>query len=192
MPSWFNNCLKVVEGDPQEVWDGIGGERPQKVWWTIFGKNPSPTGRVPFDFNRLIPAPEGAVWPTWHNDNWGAKYADYFTLVDKATLTFDTPWDPPVQIYEAIARKFPNHKIEITGSDCEYLGRHLHVVIANGELSGEITDCDCPGVGSFRDQAWRQMGRPSVYDEEALIRLAEQIRQSKSDWEVKSNKGAGE
>ena len=143
MPNWFSNRMKVVEGDPQEIWDGIRGERLEEVWWTIFGEDPPAIGRVPFDFNRLIPAPKDAKWPIWHYDNWGAKYADYFAFVDKATLAFDTPWDPPVKIYEAVAQQFVNHKIEITGRDCEYFGRHLRAEITNGKLSGEVTDCDC-------------------------------------------------
>jgi hypothetical protein len=90
MPNWVSNGLKVVEGDPQEVWDEIGG-----VDFTFVGE----------------------------------------------TLTFDTPWEPPVQTYEAIARKCPNLKIKIYGHDCENGCFHYDAEISNGKLSGKFRHC---------------------------------------------------
>ncbi len=43
MSNWIENCLIITKGDPAVVWDAIRGENS------------------PFDFNRLIPMPEGFI-----------------------------------------------------------------------------------------------------------------------------------
>jgi len=71
MPNWVSNTLKVIKGDPKEIFEFVRTEKSV------------------FDFNTLVPMPEqiknskeevdmcGFTVPAWYDwscENWGAKW----------------------------------------------------------------------------------------------------------------------
>jgi hypothetical protein len=140
MPNWVSNTLRIVEGNPQEVWDAIRSDKSL------------------CDFNRLIRMPQELArstseesaqqekqgkptWIDWAYEKWGAKYADDAEFLSNGALFFVTPWEPPILFFAALAKKFPNHKIQVGSSDCENGCFHYDADISNGELSGKFRPC---------------------------------------------------
>jgi hypothetical protein len=97
------------------------------------------TDRTNFDFDKLIPQPEHIKesartnpqfgvdlpdWCVWRCQNWGTAGNACRTEVvweGAATLlVFYTAFEPPVPIFEELARRFPNLKIEGTWTETEY------------------------------------------------------------------------
>lgn len=88
------------------------------------------------DFEKLIPQPEhikdeveveipfrgdisGSKFPAWYEwccKNWGTKWNACHTEVSREgeaiRLFFNTAWSPPIPIFNEVARRFPNLKIE--------------------------------------------------------------------------------
>jgi Ferredoxin-like domain in Api92-like protein len=146
MPNWVNNTLKVIKGDPKEIFEFVRSEKSI------------------FDFNKLIPMPESIwnsdqevtrpsgfkvpAWFAWSLDNWGCKWnaagARYSTNEPHTTIWFDTPWDPPVPVFEALAKHFPKHEIVIYSD--EYIN-HVHdtFTLKQGELTWTVDPCRCYG-----------------------------------------------
>lgn len=58
------------------------------------------------------------------------------------TLYFDSPWAPPLEIFEALASRFPKHEIAIW-SDENMNHLHAEYVLASGKLLGGRVPCDC-------------------------------------------------
>ena len=107
MANYIRNTLRVVEGDPKEVFDALR------------------TKQSVIDFQQLIPMPEDIknsnekvdwhgmdvlVWEAWAAENWGtvknACDAQYFQT---NAIDFDTPWVEPVPVFHALAKRFPDH-----------------------------------------------------------------------------------
>jgi len=143
MPNWVKNVLKVIKGDAKEIFEFVRSEKSV------------------FDFNTLVPMPEQIknsneevdmcgfkvpAWYDWSCENWGTKwnacYAEYSTKDQEHVIWFDTAWDPPVPVLEALAKRFPGHEV-VVYSD-EYMN-HLHVTFSlkDGQLTGEGDPCRC-------------------------------------------------
>ena len=144
MPNWVVNTLKVINGDPQEIFEFVRTEKSV------------------FDFNNLIPMPEHIqntdeevirasgfklpAWYAWGVDNWGTKWnaseARYSTKEPDTAIWFDTAWAPPVPVFEALAKRFPEHEIVVYSH--EYMN-HLHVtfVLKQGGLTWTEDACRC-------------------------------------------------
>ena len=98
------------------------------------------TGRTNFDFDKLIPQPEHIKenartnyqddgvnlpdWYVWRCQNWGTgRNACCTELTSKGAailLVFYTEFQPPVPIFEELARRFPNLRIEGTWTETDY------------------------------------------------------------------------
>jgi hypothetical protein len=70
---------------------------------------------IRLDFNGIIPMPTGMALPDrgeWASLNWGTeRNADNLTIRENTEaeiiFQFDTPWDFPTQVFEALANEFP-------------------------------------------------------------------------------------
>lgn len=144
MPNWVRNTLKVIKGDAKEIFDFVRSEKSL------------------FDFNTLIPMPESIwnsdqkvvrpsglkvpAWYAWSVDNWGTKWnaseAKYSTSNPDCTIWFDTAWDPPVPVLEALAKRFPEHEIVVYADEDT---NHLHVTFSlkEGLLTWTKDACHC-------------------------------------------------
>jgi hypothetical protein len=85
-------------------------------------------------------------WYDWCTNNWGTKwnacYVQCSTKATDATMWFDTAWSAPVPIFEALAKKFPEHEFIIHAD--EY-SNHIHATfhIKGGEVTGVNNRCTC-------------------------------------------------
>lgn len=153
MPNWVRNTLKVIQGDPKEIF--------------VFVR----TEKSVFDFNKLIPMPDSIenskeevvrpsgfkvpAWYSWAIDNWGTKWnacdAEYSTKDPEHVIWFDTAWDPPVPVFEALAKRFPGHEV-VVYSD-EYMN-HLHVTFTlnNGQVTWAGDQCHCYGEDNSSEE----------------------------------------
>jgi hypothetical protein len=144
MPNWVRNTLAVIKGDPKELFEFIR------------------TDKSVFDFNKLIPVPDSIenskeevfgpmgdtvpAWYEWAIDNWGTKWnasdAEYSTKDPEHVICFKTAWDPPVPVFEALAKGFPEHEV-VVYSD-EY-SNHLHVTftLKEGRVTWTHDQCGC-------------------------------------------------
>lgn len=145
MPNWVYNTLRVINGDPQEVFAFVRSEESM------------------FDFNTLVPQPEGLYhgslgpkefekygknnWYNWNNANWGTKWnacdARYSKKDPEHVILFDTAWDAPAPVFAAMAKRFPGHEI-VVYSD-EYTNHfHTTFTLKDGQLTRTHETCeDC-------------------------------------------------
>lgn len=124
MPNWVSNTLRVIKGDPKEIFEFVRTEKSV------------------FDFNTLVPMPaqiknsneevgmcglKVPAWYDWSCENWGTKWnacdSQYSTKDPEHVIWFDTAWSPPVSVFEALAMRFPAHEIVIHADEYE---NHFH------------------------------------------------------------------
>ena len=142
MPNWVENVLSITKGDPSLVWDAI--RNPDRLQNREYPE----CDDTAFDFNQLIPEPgiTDDLLYRWHITNWGTKwnacYVHFSHKPEDNVLVFKTAWAPPVPIFEALAKKFPEHEFVIHSD--EY-GNHLHATfhIKNGEVTAVRDECLC-------------------------------------------------
>ncbi len=144
MPNWVYNTLKVIKGDPQEVFAFVRTEESV------------------FDFNTLVPQPEGLYrgslgprefekygknnWYNLNNANWGTKWnaceARYSTKVPEHIIWFRTAWDAPAPVFVALAKRFPGHEIVVYSDESD---NHYHTTftLKDGLLTNVDEPCRC-------------------------------------------------
>jgi hypothetical protein len=121
------------------------------------------------DFGLLIPEPEsiyrggcdmrhphvedGVVyqhcWSDWNREHWGTKWNGYSTKIepldgDLCRLEFETAWNHPIPVMEALAAKFPDETILVEWAD-EDFGSNLGTYRIAG---GEVVDLVEPDHGT--------------------------------------------
>jgi Ferredoxin-like domain in Api92-like protein len=136
MANYVQNTLRVVNGDPKEVFDVIRSER------TIF------------DFRKLVPVPDeiansneeverhGVMVPlskAWTAENWGTtRNACFAKYSEDNGIDFDTAWNAPEPILEALAKRFPNREIVVTSDYiCCGADEFETYVLKNGLVTSE-------------------------------------------------------
>lgn len=136
MANYVRNTLRVVEGDPKEVFDALR------------------TNQSVIDFQQLIPMPEDIknsnekiewhgvdvpVWEVWAIEHWGTcKNACDATYFQSNAIDFDTPWIEPVEIFGALAMRFPNHKMVVIADYLDLgVDEYETYVLKNGSLVSE-------------------------------------------------------
>jgi hypothetical protein len=143
MPNWVENSLRIIKGDPKEVFEFVRTEESV------------------FDFNRIVPMPEHIqdcdeevdlhgfkvpTWRAWSVENWGTKWNAYdarFSTKDpEHTVEFDTAWAPLVALFKSPAKQFPTHEIVIHSD--EY-GNHFHrsFTLMGGQVRVQKTRVHC-------------------------------------------------
>ena len=98
----FNEIIPM----PKELEDSVSGSESAKPIWQ---KKRS---------KELIEKYGADNWYRWCVDNWGVKWnvtlseeQDVQDEGDYLQYTFDTAWGPPYEIYNALAKKFPDMSI---------------------------------------------------------------------------------
>ncbi len=80
-------------------------------------------------------------WYEWSINNWGTKWnaSDYEVSDDKRNITFETAWDPAIEVMLEISRQNPDIKFAFLYSD-EEIGAHTgYLLTQNGRI-------DCKGT----------------------------------------------
>ena len=111
-----------------------------------------PENRV--DFELILPMPEGihrgghtrgehypnGSWYDWCPKNWGTKWNAYGQnggQKNPSELRFDTAWNPPQPVIEALSKEFPDEEIRVAYAD-EDTGYNLGVyAMRNGQIVRE-------------------------------------------------------
>lgn len=80
-------------------------------------------------------------WYTWCVNNWGTKWNALNTFIDEenAIIYFETAWDAPFPIYEALSNA-TNSKLAFLYADEDLGGQHGYILVHNGkiDLSGQF------------------------------------------------------
>ena len=130
MPNWCMNRL-VVSGN--EVKEFISHSR-------IDG------GSGDFSFSALVPEPEyedDQQWYDWRNANWGVKWDVDGARIeyngDSATISFDTPWNPPFKWLEKVSGMYPGLTFQNYAGEP---GMNFHDVAhyRNGKMVSQLTE----------------------------------------------------
>jgi hypothetical protein len=163
MPNWCRNTLIITKGEPKPVFDAVRTESSL------------------FDFNSLIPLPREIAdapvhpsmvvpeWYRWSCQNWGTKwnsaYAQYSSASPRNTIHFDTAWGPPVPVFEALAKRFPEHEIAVYSDEDM---NHLHATFAlkEGGVVWTRQQCSCIACDDAGD---RQITREAAAEPRALF-----------------------
>ena len=136
MANYVRNTLRVVEGDPKEVFDTVRTERSV------------------IDFQLLIPMPEHILnstekvewhgmevnaWEAWAAEHWGAiKNACAAQYFQSNAIDFDTAWCEPKPIFEALAKRFPNHTMVVISDYFDWGVEEFETyVLKNGSVVSE-------------------------------------------------------
>lgn len=110
MPNHIQNVIKFKTTDEQfaRIADFMSGEE------------------TAFDFDKLIPMPDGVDWYHWSIENWGTKWNSYEVEVDSdsKTIRFLTAWASVPRIVKALSVRYPNVKMTYSWAD-EDIGRNL-------------------------------------------------------------------
>ena len=141
------------------------------------------------------------TWYDWCWNEWGTKWnacdAKYSTK-DTRTLGFDTAWSPPVPVFEALAKQFPNHEIivsveyqnwvEFTLKDGhltwekKYISQEIYDAMPSDSPKGEMLELD--SSTSTEGAASSGNGQPWVAGElcsEAWLSSRDTTSQAKED-----------
>jgi len=145
MPNWVHHHLTIT---------GPEAER-ERFMAECFSHANDETN---FDFAKLIPEPEHKDigkgissgkfpdWYEWRCKNWGDKWNACDTDVGREgkviRLFFNTAWSPPRPIFEEVARRFPNLRIEGTYADgmFNFAG---NILCQNGTVEFEDRSEEC-------------------------------------------------
>lgn len=81
-----------------------------------------PTGVGTIDFNKIIPEPKyknGNDWYDWRIKHWGTKWNAYEQSKQEESnkLRFWTAWSTPVEIFEALSKKYPDITVRVEFAD---------------------------------------------------------------------------
>lgn len=118
--------------------------------------------------------PNANCWYSWNREFWGTKWNAYDTRVeggdgDVAVVTFETAWSHPAPVIEALARRFPDIRIEVAYAD-EDLGSNVGSYVIE---DGQVVDENFPANGS--DEA-NEMA--------ALIKYGRSYAGLRAEWEA--------
>ena len=136
MANYIRNTLRIVEGDPKQVFDAVRTERSV------------------IDFQQLIPMPEHImnsteevewhgmnvpVWEAWAAEHWGTvKNACAARYFQSDAIDFDTPWVEPMPVFEALAKRFPDHKLTVISDYLDHgIEEYETYVLKNGAVISE-------------------------------------------------------
>jgi hypothetical protein len=148
MPNWVFHRLTIT------------GPETERERFMAECFSPTPDNGTHFDFDKLIPQPEhirdadceslslGETTITllsdkeyhWCVENWGTKWNACDTKVaregEAILLSFETAWATPVPIFNEVARRFPDLRIEGTFAKEAYQGGG-NILCQNGNVEFE-------------------------------------------------------
>ena len=95
MPNWCYNRAKFTHTDPKKL---------DKLEKALEKAKKAEGGEHFFNALRKRPKEEQDSWYSWNIENWGCKWdafpTDYERDENSITAYFDTPWGPPIALYE--------------------------------------------------------------------------------------------
>ena len=102
MPNWCNNTATFTNEDISKV------DELEKVLQKIESSDEQEVSL--FSFFRPRPEEKNDSWYDWNVNHWGCKWdasvhSFLRTSDDQITVSFDTPWSPPIALYEYLARE---------------------------------------------------------------------------------------
>ncbi len=170
MPNWVANKLRVVAGDPKEVFEFICSRQSILDFNNIVPMPPDVCARVAVqeesapwltlrDGSKVqgIPVPPGSYRDQWNQENWGTKWnaegAMYSLKAPDRVILFNTAWDPPVHVFEALSKRFPHHEIVIWSREPNMLINVKFIVKAGTLRCGDRRRN--VGAGERRTENWR-------------------------------------
>lgn len=65
-------------------------------------------------------------WNDWSRANWGTKWNAYEIRRDENYVEFQTAWNAPLPVYEALSKKYPEEKIKFEWA-CEFMGEYAGI-----------------------------------------------------------------
>jgi len=150
MPNWVESKLHVAKGDSSEVFEFIRSEESVVDFNNILPMPADVAARASEQEEaapvltlgdgttvKAIWYPEKCIELEWNRQNWGTKwnsrYAGYSAKDPEHVIEFATAWSPPVPIFEALAKRFPDHKIVIN-SDDDNMCYHAIFTLENGQM----------------------------------------------------------
>ena len=168
MPNWCNNTFEVV-GPKEKIreFERFLDEEGGKDWFDFFLPCPQElkdVGNVSFDHTNeeLMEKYGYADWYSWSVDNWGCKWncdandwnvSEYDDENESLTFWFDSPWGPPIALYEWI---FQNTELKVWGNYIEegmcFVGKY-----DNGEdESYEYDPNDLESLDNIPEEVWEE------------------------------------
>ena len=152
MPNWVTNKIKIT-GNSDKIAELLAKAS------TDFG---------PFDFNGIVPTPDDVYqgplgqkemekypgllnWYDWNCHFWGTKWnaceANVVADNEVAYVQFETAWDAPIPIYEAMHEQYPELDVYVKFAD-EDIGYNAGIW-HNGKLQyieDDAFSCDVWGM----------------------------------------------
>jgi hypothetical protein len=130
MPNFVDNTLRVVMGDPKEVFEFIRSEEsivdlnnvipmPARVCALVAAQEDAAPIHTFSDGTtvKLLRVPPGSFREDWNRENWGTKWnaidAAYSAEDPEHVVAFSTAWNAPTPVFEAMAKRFAAHEIVI-------------------------------------------------------------------------------
>lgn len=110
MPNWCDNAITIT-GKPKML-----SKLLKQVETTVSEAGDDSTL---FDFNKIVPMPNGVDWYSWSIENWGTKWnASDVVILDEYSweegeviFVFQTAWSPPVPVIKKLSKDNPSVKI---------------------------------------------------------------------------------
>jgi hypothetical protein len=150
MPNWVDNMLRIIKGDPKEMFEFIRSEESLFDFNNVVPMTPDVCARVSAQEDaaaivtftdgtstKVFPCPPGSLRQDWNRENWGTKWnardIAYSTKDPEHVIQFATAWDAPVPVFEALAKRFPAHEILIQ-SDEENRAFSTTFLLSNGQV----------------------------------------------------------
>jgi hypothetical protein len=174
MPNWVGNYMTITEGDPEAVYAFIRSDKslfdfnklipmPEELYSKYDPSYPylaDGTVVVKSEALKRIEAANrekyGAVWYYWQLEHWGCKWGAFSTtfITDKETgateLSFDTPFAPPLKVFEFLAQQFPEQVIEVYSFEETNHGCYFFT-LRDGKVFVRSENCNCFWCGGPED-----------------------------------------
>jgi hypothetical protein len=110
MPNWCNNTV-TVSGDTESIdkFEKFLDEKSGKEWFDFILPCPEELKNTEASFHKpsnevLVEKYGHSDWYTWSLEKWGCKWncdaQDWERDGDTITFWFDSPWGPPITLYE--------------------------------------------------------------------------------------------
>ncbi len=119
MPNWCNNSI-TVKGDIESIdkFEKFLNEKNGKEWFDFILPCPEELKNAEASFHKpsnqeLVEKYGHSDWYTWSLEKWGCKWncdaQDWDRDDDTITFWFDSPWGPPITLYE----EMENHGFDV-------------------------------------------------------------------------------
>jgi hypothetical protein len=124
MPNWCRNILKI--SGPQNE---IARFRKDAVGFTPWSVPQPEQEPEPLNFHSLVPVPSEVLEAGYHEagyhwqiQHWGCKWSAHTVKIedkqpDYLFYWFETPWSPPLALFEQVSKHRPNLKFELSYFD---------------------------------------------------------------------------